>query len=725
MKIGNCNVEFLGRENINLEGINSLCNFYNITSCKAEKRFINHHIILIDTSESIKGSLELLKKNIKETLKALKKGTNNYVSILAYGGQGETNIIAKALKCEDASYKVTKIYKNIDEKLVAKGSVIFSEVLANAFEIVKDFEDINLKNSLILFSDGYLATQDNEEMEHINEYIAKLNEKEVYFTSIGMGELYDRSLLSEIANKFELGCFKHISEVKDFYKSIMCEIEKVNNYVSTDICINNHKFFISNESKFYESPKILKYLNVAQTNLVVVVDDFLNINEKQIKGRKKILEEKYRVDFSYSLARYYGRREKVEEMEKAILISKDEYAYNQLINCYSFIEKGKALEFLDELIENKTKRFKFGKIIDAKKYNEPICLLEVLNELINDNECKLLWDYSSRYKRIGVKEHLIEDDYKFLRPNIGFGEVKSINIGERKLNIGIKVKIDGAVQNTSNKLKLDASIYRDYNLVLNGNINTEEICCQLSKKAKSFLKKEKLIKKTIKVYDNDIYVLNLREMKIINNRMLKILGPKEVAKSLYRIETLNCEIWALDKFIKEVFVKLEEENSTKEPLSVEEKKVRKVFRVDSKGIYHPVKVERKITEQYEFYVANIAKWGIEKFPKSKVRKEAVEKYKGLLVGDMAAAYKRVVKKCEELKNEKKTLQNQVNLIRIASKIKEKNIFMWDEIISKKKTETDADLKVNKVIGEAMNVSKKNIDGIVVREESYRILNKYN
>ncbi|MGL4451167.1 MAG: hypothetical protein ACRCTZ_08265, partial [Sarcina sp.] len=94
-------------------------------------------------------------------------------------------------------------------------------------------------------------------------------------------------------------------------------------------------------------------------------------------------------------------------------------------------------------------------------------------------------------------------------------------------------------------------------------------------------------------------------------------------------------------------------------------------------------------------------------------------------GDMAIAYKRVVKKCEELKNEKKALQNQVNLIRIASKIKEKNIFMWDEIISKKKIETDADLKVNKVIGEAMNVSKKNIDGIVVREDSYKILNKYN
>ncbi|MGL4742259.1 MAG: VWA domain-containing protein [Sarcina sp.] len=725
MKIGNCNVEFLGQENIDLEGRNSLCNFYNITPCKKQKESINHHIILIDTSQSMKSSLEVLKKNIKETLKALRKEKNNYVSILTYGAVGETKVIASSIKCEDASYKVAKIYRNINEKLEARGNVVFSDVLNCTFDIVDGFEGDLLKHSIILFSDGYLENQDNEEMASINESIRKLNQKQVYFTSIGIGEVYDRELLCKVADKFDFGHFKHMSEIKDFYKSIMNEIAKINNSVGTELCINNSKFFINNESKFYEGSRKIKNLSCVDKNLVVVIDEVLSINDREIKGRKKKLEEKHLVDFSYSLARYYARYEKIENMEKAIILSKDEYAYNQLINCYSFIEKGMALEFLDEIIISKAKRFKLGKIEKIENYNEPICLLEVLNEIMNDSECKLLWDYSSKYKRIGVKENLVEDEYKFLRPSIGFGEVTSVSIGERKLNIGVKVKIDGAVQNINNKLKLDASIYRDYNLVLNGNINTEEICCQLSKTAKVFLKKEKLIKKTIKVYDNDIYVLNLKGMKIINNRMMKILTPKQIANNLYRIETLGCEIAVLDKFIKEVFVKTEEEHLNKSSLSTEAKKVRQVFRVDAKGVYYPVKVEKKISEQYEFYIANVAKWGVEKFPKTKIKKDAIEKYRELLVGDMGEAYKRVIKKRNTLRDEKRALQNQVNLIRIASKIKEKNIFMWDEITKKKKTETDTELKVNRVIGDVMNVSKKNIDGITIREDSYKILNKYN
>ena len=724
MKIGKCDVRFLGQETLSLEGRSRRCKFYSIKSANKISDYINHHILLIDLSESMRDNIDNLKKGIKETLKALKKEENNYVSVVLYSGD-EKNIIARTVKCDDISYRIAKVYKMIDSEVYVRENTDLFKGLQNAKDLIEELSDENVKQNIILFTDGYVASAEkfNDNRAKCLSVVEELALKNVSINTIGLGSYYDRSFLREISNLSYEGKFNHIGDIKSFYKTVLLEIKKFNNTEKVNITIDNEEYYIISKLEMFKGETTLQSLDMSSKNIVVVFDDNLNINGEIIKPTRKKLLKEFSDDFSYSLARYYISKEDILNMEKAIKISEDLYVYNMLVNCYSFTEKGQAIEILDTMINDKSKRFKLGKSNIKSEEDEQICLLELLQEIMNDSECKLLWNYAYKYKRIGAKEKSIEDEYKFIRPTVGFGNVKSINIGNEKLNVGVKVQIDGVVQNEINKLKLDACIFRDYNIVINGNINTDEIWCILSKNAKCMLRKEKLIKSIIKIYDKEICVLNIKNLKVTNKRISNLLSKNEVAKYLYDIEVLKCDILTLEKFIKDIFTTKVEEVLTKN--DIEALKVKQAFRVGAGNIYKPVKVETLSSTEYEFYISKVVDWKIEKFPKAKELKNSLERLKPLIVGDMKESYKRVLNKLTELKKEKKYKQNLINIVKISNMIKEKNIFTWDTVEIKKKLKTDKELKANMIVGNIVNIGIKEIDGIKVREDYYEVIKKFN
>lgn len=725
MKVGKCNVEFLGRESLSLDGTNRECKFYSIKSVRKTYNYVNHHILLIDVSESMRDNIENLKKGIKETLRALKKEQNSYVSVIVYSKNSD--VIVRTIRCDDVSYRVAKIYKCIEDNIYARENTLVSDGLEEASKLIDSLNESSVRHHIVFFTDGYISDIDcsKNDKEKCFKIVNDLKEKKVSLSIIGMGSYYDRNFLIEISNLSYQGRFNHMSDIKEFYKITSLEIKRVNNYEEVNLFIDNEEFFIVSMCDKRSSPSILTSIDINKPSVIVVFDDDLNIEGKVIKSSKKVLDCEYRAVFSYALARYYANLDDAVNMEKAIKISEDKNIYDSIANCYSFMEKGKAIELLDDVIFDKSKRFRLGKFkINDDEKNEPMCLLEILQEIMNDDECKLLWNYAYKYKRIGIKQKNIEDTYKFIRPSVGFGEVTSISIGNSKLNIGVKVRIDGAVQNEINKLKLDAHIYREYNLVSNGNINTEEICCILSKNAKSILRKEKLIKSTIKVYDKEICVLNLKNTKVANKRIATIIDDKTIAKYLYDIELLKCDLWALNKFIKEIF-EGKNAKSSKNSISDEELKVRDVFRVDKDGIYSPLKVVKDSNPDYEFYISKVVDWKIEKFQKTKEKNASLEKFRMLVSGEMSESYKRVKAKQIELKREKEHKQNLVNIVKMANMLRGRSVFLWDDVSKKKKIETDPELKMNVIVGQTVNVSTKNINGFKIREDFYEVIKKFN
>lgn len=727
MKIGKTNVDFLGQKVLPIEGVNRICNFYSLKSNKEILEYVNHHILLVDVSESMRNNIENLKKSLKGTLKVLRKEGLNYVSIILYSDSENVEVIANCVRCDDTSYRMTKIYKSIDSNVYARENTILSSALRECKKVIKSHKEKCVKHHILLFSDGYISDIQNqkEEKELCFKEMECLKKDEISISTIGFGGYYDRNFLRELADKGYNGRFNHISDLKDYHKIVASEIVRINNSEAINLEITNNTFFVQEQRQMLKERGFISNLNLRTDNLVVVFDEELVVNDRTIKSTKKTVKREYIDDFNYGLSRYYVENNNVTNMEVILEKIGDQNAYDSLINCNSFIEKGSAIEFLEELISDRSKRFKDGKrVAQVKKNKEPICLLELLNEIMNDDECKLLWDYSHKYKRIGVKENQIEDTYKFQRPKIGFGEVTDVTIGDKKLNIGVRVKIKGAVQNQVNKLKLDACIYRDYKLVVDGNINTDEIWCVLSKSAKSLLRREKLLKGIIKVYDKEVCIINLKNIKLINKRVKNLIDEHTIAKYLYDIEVLKCEMWALDKFITEIF-EVKNKMKTLESISDEELEARKMFRVDSKGVYLPLKIEKDLNTPYEFYISKVVDWKIEKFPKTKERKLALEKYKMLIVGEMNESYKRVVNKFKELKKEKDYKQSIVNIVKISNRLDDKKVFIWDTITEKKKVQTDPEFKKNMIVGGVVKIGIKELDGIKIREEFYEVINKYN
>ncbi|MGL4451199.1 MAG: VWA domain-containing protein [Sarcina sp.] len=727
MKIGKTNVEFLGQKVLPIEGREKTCNFYSLKSNKERLECVNHHVLLVDVSESMRDNIENLKKSLKETLKVLRKEGLNYVSIILYSDDENVEVIAKCVKCDDASYRLTKIYKNINANVYARENTTLSSALKESKKVIKSLKERGVKHHILLFSDGYISNIQNqkEEKKLCFEEIEALKEDKISISTIGFGGYYDRDFLREIAARSYNGRFNHISDIKDYHVIAATEIARVNNSEAINLEVTNSEFFIQELREVIKERGFIKNLNLRTDNIIVVFDEELVINDKKIKVTKKAIKREVIEDFSYSFLRYYVENDNITGMEEFLDILGDQYAYDKLINCNSFIEKGSAIEFLENLINDKSKRFKLGKKeTKIKKDKEAMCLLELLHEIINDDECKLLWDYSYGYKRIGVKENQIEDTYKFQRPKIGFGEVTDLTISDKKLNIGVRVKIKGNVQNQVNKLKLDACIYRDYKLVVDGNINTDEIWCILSKNAKSLLRKEKLLKGTIKVYDKEVCVINLKDIKLTNKRVKSLINENTIAKYLYDIEVLRCEMWALNKFITEIFSE-KAKIQVLENISFEELETRKLFRVDNKGVYAPLKIEYDLNKPYEFYISKAIEWKIEKFPRAKERKAALDKYKVLIVGEMNESYKRVLNKLEEVKKEKKYKQFLVNMVRISNRFDEKKVFIWDTITEKKKVQTDPEFKKNMIVGGIVKVGIKELDGIKIREDFYEVINKYN
>lgn len=729
MEIAKCNVEFLGQKLMKIDKSQKInYKFYSLKTNKQSIDCINHHILLIDVSKSLRDEIINLKKTVKDTLKALKRSENNYVSVILYSNEGESITIASALKCDDSSYKLSKIYKKINEEIYARKNTILSETLEKVNKIIDELAEDEVRNNVIIFTDGYISTlgdSKNKEKQKCFKLFKKLKDKKVCVNTIGFGAYYDREFLVEISEKSFQGRFNHIGNISNYYNMALAEINRVNNSEIVNLEIGNKEYFIVDLNKKLNDKSNINTLMINSDNIIVSYEEDLIIEGKEIKSNKKQLKKEYLEDFSYSLAKYYLNKNNIEKMESAITISQDIFAYESLVNCYSFVEKGNAIELLDLLCVDKSKRFRKGKkVININSDNEEsICLLEVLQEIMNDDECKLLWNYGYNYKRIGVKEKQIEDIYKFKKPHAGFGEVTKISIGNKKLNIGLKVKIKGVVKNEKNKLMMDALVYREYNLVVNGNINTQEIYCKLSKAAKTRLRKEKLIKSIIKIYDEEICILNIENIKLTNKRISKLLSEKELANYLYDIESLNCDIWALDKLLNEVFN--DKNKVINEDMDEEEVEMRKLFRIDSKNIYKPISTEKDVMSEYEFYLAKVAELKIERFPKIKKREESLEKYKALIRGDFKESHKKVLDELRKVKVEKEYKQNLINIVKISNKIKEKNMFIWDEIIEKNKRETDKYLRRNMVVGEKMKVSKKTIDGINVREDFYEILTKYN
>lgn len=487
--------------------------------------------------------------------------------------------------------------------------------------------------------------------------------------------------------------------------------------------INNRDYFILNTYSKNFTINRIQVFKKDEEIIIVTFNKELIINDKCLKNKYKKVAEDIKEEFLYSLALYYIRNEDIESCEAAIAQTGDINAYKLLKDCKSINDKE---EFVDEAIlyiKEKDKRFKSGKVkIKIKDIEEDTsCLIEVLEEIMKDEESKLLYDYSYMYSRIGTKSNMIEDDYSFIRPQVGYGEIIDIVIGSQKLNLAAKVRVSGEVINKEDNLKLDAYILREYVIILNGCLNMDFIWCTLSKKLKSKYRKDKIIKSIDKIYGKEIITLDLRKLKITNNRVTKSLKIDEIAEYLYKIEKYKVKQRVVSTLMKELQGKLEDISSN----GIYERRleIMKRYRVNTNGLYSPLSTEKNEND-FSIYLAEILEWKVEKFPKKNVESEVVKEYSKLIDDDIENSYIRLKNLLKAIKTEKKELEYNVNRVRLSAGITGKQIFIWEAEHEKEKKETDKILNINSVIGAKVKISTKTINNITIREDNYKALIRY-
>jgi hypothetical protein len=713
-------VTYLGSKKLQIsETQTSEVNFIGIAPELITKEYVSHHILLADVSGSMSGNNSSMKKRLILTLQELLKIPNSYVSIIKYSGHNESSAIVSAVKCDELSYKMSKVYDVIENELRIESVTVISEPLEKCIQMCKDLAQVVDKNHIALFTDGCLVpTKWNESKEREKCFaVAEICKKEnIFLNAIGFSQYYDRRFLKELIDIAGNGQVLHIDSISNYSDCILNLIKKVN---AVDMITTHIKTTDEQSRLFVLSNSLMTNDNVdavltGRSNVVAIIDsEHYNVDgvSRQF-GIRGNASDGLVDDFYYSLARYYLQEEDTDNYEFIIMALGDIHLFNVTQNCYSFIEKGNAVNTVTEAFENRNKRFLAGRNpITYSIENEPLCLLEILQDIMTNPESMLYWDIQTPYHKIGVSTNNIEDNITFERQKTGLLPVSSLVIGSEKLNIGIGVNIPGVVTDSISGLTRDASVFRSYNLVNGGNINVPFINCKLS--PQQF---DRLVADGVDLEINkdftfaggvNIYKLNLNGIKSANKRLLKSMTISELLENLKTISDLKAKQWTINKLIKEVLGD-QDKVEMMSNLSVDEIDIRKIMRIDHKGIYKPLSVEKDTDSPYEIYSAVHLTYEV-KFDEKKAQAAHMSNIKTQLgiykVGDQKV-YATLSKMLDDLKADMKARELRVNMVRISSAIIGKNPAIIETAFEKEKTTTDKILQRNMVVGGKIRVFQK-------------------
>lgn len=725
----NTNIVFIGRKKVKV-GFDKekLANFYEITPLDVKNETVNHHILLVDVSGSMYQNLKELKIKLDQTLDALIKGENNYVTVILYSSHGECYRIVNAVKCDKLSYKMAKVKETIEKELYCRSLTVISEPMQQAIEISESIADICDKHHIILFTDGCVVPSRwgyKEEEDKCYDLAKICKERNYFLNAIGFGNYYDRTFLKtlvEITN----GTLNHIDEIPQYYDAVLELVNKVNDEMIIEVPINNNDFFVVSDAMHFHSPKVLKSLKKNTENLIVSFNDDLVIEDHVVPSFEIEVPKDKLEDLLYGLTLNHIIYEDVDSAEITLSQTGDVNLFKQINNCYSFAEKGNIINKLQTVLIDKSQRFIEGKqeIKVLSPDEEPICLIEILQQVLNDKDSSLLWDVNTKYKRISQKTNYVEDDIVFEYPKKGYMPINSITIAKDKLNVNVKATIYGQVLNKKTTMKMDAKTYRDYTLIKNGIINVDRLIVKLSPTLKN--KFIEFITDIINYNGEELLVINLLKVKTTNKRVLRSISQDVLAQNLYDVQELGVKQWAIKQHIKTLTTTNDLDKIDLSNLSQEIIDARKLFRIDEKGVYSPLEVEKDETQLFELYQASIIEWKIEKFPKTKLQKDLLEYYTQFIdQNNIKESFDKLNGLLVDVQEEKRRKENEINLVRISAGLIGKPIFLWENVTSKAKKTIDKTFNMNMIVGGMATISTKTINNIQIREDKYNILVKAN
>lgn len=708
----------LGIKNIELfENENKVGYFYEVKLLRLSKPSSKHHVILIDPSLGRKEELGALKQTLKSVLNQMKKVKNHSISILVFGEYDTESWIAQDIKSEEITLRQDEIESQIDQLLSRYYEIRISTLFKQGIECIKQNQAFYQHQHLVLLTHAQWDSIDYSIEDEIAQCLENLSQDvplSFQFDILLLNNPLRYQSLQRLIHTASGGVIYDVRTQSQLLRLLkQCLIKK-----SRLIMNENSHLFSMHEHRFYEEKEVVEVSSIT-SNIWVVFDKPLVINQREIESEMNELDRSILRQFQFSYSICLLRQREVEGATFQLAQTGKAQLYHQVLNSYSEFELVQSLKCLNQAYEaiiTKPLNESFDNSAIPPQV-ESLSLLELLQNIMQDEDSNLWWDYEQDIHLIATKD----GRYQFKKCSNEFGKVTHLQVGSKKINIGLKVKVRGQVEDMSTGLKIDAHIFRTIPLMINGQIMIKELLCTLSKSLKKIVKEAKLVKKQWVYHDRELIVLNLEKLKVTNHRISMKMTELDIATSLYEIQRLACQRYVLKRLIHEALSLQPSSREIKSSEQLKRLRIRRQYGVSESGLFLPLTTTYGSEHQSdEMYPVSIIEWKVEGFLNNIEQQKVYEKYMYELNQQQFSSINWLFNELEKVSVQRQVLADQVNLKRILTYLRRESVFYWDYQFEIKKVQMDGTMKRNVVQGGRMKVSMKKIDQITIRENAYTV-----
>ena len=564
----------------------------------------SHQYIIIDRSGSMWNELDNVADTIIEYVDTLQEGST--VSLGYFSGTNEYGLsVPYELKKEKQGVVATvNSYRN------SMGMTNYKEILD---KINTDCVNRQGTTALFFFTDG---CHNCGPFSSVISTLLQLQPKLDISVFVGCGRI-DRDNMIEMAKVCD-GSFVQLQKFSEFKQSLLdfnssveesvpgCNV--VLPYNCENVCSVLGKNIIhytpnSENSIYYKASNKAKQIVYYTTT--TPVGELTEFKKSELGLRTIIytMVQNNKVPLALDVLNFIG----------------DKYFINHLYNTFTLDEYGKIESDLHKAIFNPKHRYLEGKVVGFSPSPDALCVLDVLNMLVEDDVELHLNDADFEYTAISRKSEQL-DGSKMIYPKDIKALANNLKYHESRLNVSLNVNYSAVVplnpdefNNTETILEniknygltkgqnYSVNCIRNYNIILDGKVQTPKlVVTKLSKKTLDKLGKHLILRADKK------YILDLSGLPVINKSYLSTTSATELGTLCWKNFLVGSELSVIKHLIKaNTKIDISESTLDKDAFLAEN------FYIKN-GMYQPPKEPVECTDEYDAYEFNVSFVGFSK-----------------------------------------------------------------------------------------------------------------
>lgn len=443
----------------------------------------------------------------------------------------------------------------IRKNLYTRGCTCFSEVLASYKQIISDMSVHSSIFNLYFLTDGCPVVNNTQrEVAAVEAALAELADRLGVAVFVGFGDYYRRNLMTQMALWSGAGMLVHSDDLPSVDKTLMQYLDLgtgASSKEQIDGLVDKRIYFLmtpTGEVALVES-KRGKAIVSPGCKVYQLAD--------KVNGKVAVGPEWYAG--AYTLSKL-GFRDEALAMMSAI---GDVFMCNVIDGGWTLADTANAESALLSAVRNEDDRFVAGRQKGYRPAPDALCVLDVLDGLIDDPEA-MFYPYSSvgfEYKRSGRKSITDPNAPKFEYSYSGC-KFSTLTWSSDRLNLSVLAKINGTIDLGDDCIQFGlpkqfaTHVWRNYTIVEDGSLKTTAIPVSASEDTMDWLDRAGLLSRESADTVGKIWLLHLDRIPVMNRAIMRDFDK---AGPLAELVAKNITLKARVKVLKYYFDKVKPE----------------------------------------------------------------------------------------------------------------------------------------------------------------------